>query len=101
MANIRPVGSAINGILAMRQFRDQFSTGYIDENDGLPNLTNKQASIVVAILSAGTFFGALLSAPAADSIGRRMSLLVSCAVFSLGGVLQTVAQALPMILAGR
>jgi SP family sugar:H+ symporter-like MFS transporter len=91
---------AINGILAMRQFKDQFSTGHTI--NGLPDLTNKQASIVVAILSIGTVVGSILSAPIADSfLGRRFSMLLSCAVFCLGGILQTVAQALPMLLAGR
>lgn len=57
--------------------------------------------MVVAILSAGTFFGALLSAPGADSIGRRLSLLVSVGVFCIGGILQTCAMVLPMLMAGR
>lgn len=92
---------AINGILAMRQFKEQFSTGHVDRN-GNPDLTNKEASIVIAILSVGTFVGSLFSAPMADSfLGRRFSMIVSCVVFCLGGVLQTVAQALPMLLAGR
>lgn len=86
----------------MRPFKDQFSTGHIDAVDGLPDLTSKESSIVVAILSAGTFTGSMLSAPLADSIlGRRFSMLVSSLVFCVGGILQTVAQELPMLLAGR
>ncbi|SPO02224.1 probable RCO3 - probable glucose transporter [Cephalotrichum gorgonifer] len=93
---------SINGILAMRQFKDQFSTGYINPVGGLPDLTTKESSIVVAILSAGTFTGSIASAPVADSfLGRRFSLLASCIVFCLGGILQTVATALPMLMAGR
>ncbi|KAL2113952.1 hypothetical protein VUR80DRAFT_1530 [Thermomyces stellatus] len=92
----------INGILAMRPFKDQFSTGHIDALHGLPDLTSRESSIVVAILSAGTFTGSVLSAPIADSIlGRRYSMLASSLVFCVGGILQTVAEDLPMLLAGR
>lgn len=92
---------SINGILDMRPFKDQFSTGHTNPTDGLPDLTNKEASLLVAILSAGTFFGALLSAPGADSIGRRLSLLVSTGVFCVGGVVQTCAHTLQTLMAGR
>lgn len=92
---------SINGILDMRPFKDQFSTGHVSPHDGLPDLTNKESSMVVAILSAGTFCGALLSAPGADSIGRRLSLLVSVGVFCIGGILQTCAMALSTLMAGR
>jgi MFS family permease len=34
-------------------------------------LPSSRESLVVSILSAGTFFGALLGAPAADHIGRK------------------------------
>lgn len=89
----------INGILAMTEFKKQFSTGYII--DGKPDLTVHQSSLVVAILSLGTTIGSLASAPIADSIGRRLSLLVAAAIFCLGGALQTAAWALPMLIAGR
>lgn len=86
----------------MRPFKDQFSTGYINGADGLPDLTSNESSIVVAILSAGTFTGSIFAAPIADSVlGRRFSMLVSSLVFCVGGILQTVAQDLPMLLAGR
>ncbi|KAI1431671.1 general substrate transporter [Xylaria sp. CBS 124048] len=90
----------INGILAMRSFRDQFSTGFRD-SDGLLNLRPEQTSITVAILSAGTVAGALLSAPFADWIGRRLSIIASIGVFIIGVILQVTASALPLLLAGR
>jgi len=42
----------------------------------------------VSILSAGTFFGALIGAPLADMIGRRLGLMVACLVFSVGVAMQ-------------
>lgn len=91
--------STINGILAMRSFKDQFSTGYTTKKG--PDLTPQQISIVVAILSAGTFAGSLISAPFGDLIGRRLSIIASIGVFIFGVIFQVCADALPLLLAGR
>lgn len=90
----------INGIIGMRYWKNQFSTGYRDETGEL-NITSSQTSEIVSILSAGTFFGALLSAPLADWIGRRMAMIFNTGVFTLGVILQTAATAIPMFSAGR
>jgi sugar porter (SP) family MFS transporter len=91
----------INGILAMRSFRNQFSTGYIDHSDGQRNVSPAQSSQIVAILSAGTFVGALLAAPFGDKIGRRFSLIIAVAIFAFGVLLQTLAMHIPILIAGR
>lgn len=85
----------------MGPFRTQFSTGYIDKPSGTLGISPSQSSQIVSILSAGTFFGALVAAPFADHIGRRLSLILAVAVFTLGVILQTVAYAIPTFLAGR
>ena len=90
----------ISGILAMPYWQRLFSTGYVDP-EGNPNVTASQESAIVSILSAGTFFGALMSPFLTDSIGRRPALMVSTWVFNLGVVLHTVATAIPLFLAGR
>ncbi|KAH8159637.1 hypothetical protein CIB48_g8614 [Xylaria polymorpha] len=90
----------INGILAMRSFRDQFSTGFRDDHGELA-LRPDQISITVAILSAGTFAGALISAPFGDWIGRRLSIIAAIGVFIIGVIFQVTAPALPLLLAGR
>jgi MFS transporter, SP family, sugar:H+ symporter len=64
----------IGGILAMNYWKEHFSTGYIDKNGDL-NVTASQTSEIVSILSAGTFFGALFSAPLADFMGRRLAMV--------------------------
>ncbi|KAI0198388.1 general substrate transporter [Astrocystis sublimbata] len=84
----------------MKSFRDQFSTGYRDGNGDL-SLRPAEVSITVAILSAGTFGGALISAPFGDWIGRRLSIIASIALFILGVIFQVTAHALPLLLAGR
>jgi MFS family permease len=91
---------AINGILGMREFKDKFGVKCRDA-DGNPDICPADKALIVAILSAGTVIGALLSAPAADSIGRRQTLLVSVGIFCVGAVCQICAQAQDLMLAGR
>jgi len=92
---------SISGILAMSSFRQQFSTGYIDWNDKKLNVSPGQSSLIVSILSAGTFFGALAAAPFGDLLGRKTSLIIAVAIFSFGALLQTVASHIPILVAGR
>ena len=90
----------IGGILAMPYWLKEFSTGATDA-DGNPAITASQSSMIVSILSAGTFFGALTAAPTGDFFGRRVGLMVTMMVFSLGVVLQTAATSIPLFVAGR
>lgn len=83
-------------------WRKEFSTGYVNPNDKILDVSPSQSAAVVSILSAGTFFGALTAAPLADLFGRRLALLLSAGiVFNFGVVLQTASTALPMFIAGR
>lgn len=80
----------------MPYWKREFST----EADG--EITAAQDSLIVSILSAGTFFGALTAAPFGDVLGRRYGLMVSVGlVFNLGVILQTAATAQPLFIAGR
>lgn len=84
----------------MREFKDQFGTN-CHSADGQLDICPKDLSIIVAILSAGTAVGALLAAPAGDSIGRRWTLLLAVGVFCVGSVCQVCAEAIPLLLVGR
>ena len=90
----------IGGILAMNYWKNLFSTGYRDDTGHL-NVTAEQTSEIVSILSAGTFFGALLSAPLADWLGRRWAMIFNTGVFTVGVILQTAATDIPTFVAGR
>jgi len=86
----------ISGILAMPFWVQQF------RKPGNEGITPSEDSLIVSILSAGTFFGALLAAPAADKLGRKYGLMLSAAiVFNLGVILQTASTSQPMFIAGR
>ncbi|PIL25089.1 MFS general substrate transporter [Ganoderma sinense ZZ0214-1] len=64
-------------------------------------LHTSDRSLVVSILSAGTFFGALGGAPIADIIGRRTGIMIASLVFSLGVALQTGAHNWATFIIGR
>jgi MFS family permease len=50
--------------------------------------SNVRAGLIVGMLSIGTLFGALLAAPLADRIGRRISIIVWCGIFCVGMIVQ-------------
>jgi MFS transporter, SP family, sugar:H+ symporter len=85
----------------MHYWRKQFSTGFINPKDHLPDVSSNQSSEIVSILSAGTFFGALFSAPLADMLGRRWAMIFNTGVFTFGVILQTAATHIPIFVAGR
>ncbi|KAG8852594.1 hypothetical protein FRB96_008593 [Tulasnella sp. 330] len=58
-------------------------------------------SLVVSILSAGTFVGALLAAPIGDRIGRKWGIISGTLVFCIGVALQMAALAVPLFVVGR
>jgi hypothetical protein len=91
----------IGGILAMPYWRNQFSTGFTNPIDGQPDVTSSQSSLIVSILSAGTFFGALTASPFGDLLGRRMGLVASSWVFIFGVILQVISTTIPLFTAGR
>ncbi|KAG2174486.1 hypothetical protein INT44_006749 [Umbelopsis vinacea] len=56
---------------------------------------------VVALLQAGCCAGALLINVFADRWGRKFAIVFSSIIFTIGGILQTVATNMSMMLAGR
>jgi len=86
----------IAGIIAMPYWKKEFST----QADG--SLTASEDSLIVSILSAGTFFGALTAAPVGDFMGRRFGLVFSAGlVFNAGVIMQTASTSQPLFIAGR
>ncbi|KAG6907708.1 hypothetical protein DXG01_007726 [Tephrocybe rancida] len=93
------------GVVSQPPFQREFG---LRNPDGTKNeeRTNHVSSLVVSVLQAGAFFGALGSAPASSKFGRKPTLLVFTLVFSLGAILATAARdhehhGLELIYAGR
>jgi len=68
---------------------------------GVCAITSSQQSLVVSILSAGTFFGALFAAPVADFLGRRYCIVLAVGIFAIGVALQTAVTSIAPFVVGR
>lgn len=63
--------------------------------------TQAEVGAVVSVFTGGAFFGAGFAGPAGDYLGRKKTILLGALVFILGGGLQTGAQSLAYLYAGR
>ena len=100
----------INGVLGMEYFihlytglnksDPKFQKNAHPGPDGF-TLPSWQKSLIVSILSAGTFFGALMAGDIADFTGRRTTIIIGCGVFLVGVILQTASSAYGLMVAGR
>ncbi|RLV95924.1 High-affinity glucose transporter SNF3 [Spathaspora sp. JA1] len=89
----------ISGILAMDFVKHQFPANRLSAE---PFFTASESSLIVSILSAGTFIGALTAPLLSDRIGRKWTLILSSlVVFNFGVLLQTIATAIPLLVTGR
>lgn len=84
----------------MDAFKRDFTTGYVSKDNKL-GMSPAQVALIVAMLSAGTAVGALLSAPMGDFWGRRTSLIVAISIFCIGAILQVCASRIPLLVIGR
>merc|ERR1711939_105188 len=51
-------------------------------------LSGSHLSLITSILSAGTFFGAIIAGDVADIIGRKWTIIAGCLIYIVGVVLQ-------------
>ncbi|GKZ23846.1 hypothetical protein AbraIFM66951_003288 [Aspergillus brasiliensis] len=65
------------------------------------NLNDNQSSLVDAGMPLGAVAGALLLSPANEFLGRRMAIIVSCILYTVGAALEAGAINFGMIFAGR
>ncbi|KAG9106067.1 hypothetical protein FRC07_008971, partial [Ceratobasidium sp. 392] len=88
-------------ISGIKEMPDWLQTFGHQAADGTWEIATKEESLIVSILSAGTFFGALLAAPMGDILGRKWGLILACLVFSVGVALQTGTTGVPVFVVGR
>jgi SP family sugar:H+ symporter-like MFS transporter len=92
----------ISGVMGMDYFIHRF-TGLDKATTPKDDfsLPSWKKSLITSILSAGTFFGAIIAGDLADFIGRRTTIIAGCGVFCAGVILQTASTALGLLVAGR
>jgi MFS family permease len=68
-------------------------------------ISSSHSSLIVSILSAGTFFGAIISGDLADMIGRKWTVIMGCVIYMIGVIIQMATGStnspLGTIVAGR
>lgn len=85
----------ISGIMTMGYVKEHFT------DVGKSDFTSGQSSLITSILSVGTFTGAIVAPFAADTVGRRLGLMLYCVVFAVGAILQTVTTGRVLLIVGR
>ncbi|KAF2089787.1 general substrate transporter [Saccharata proteae CBS 121410] len=76
-------------VIASQSFKSRFGA---DDN---------KTGAVVSVFTGGAFFGAGFAGPVADKLGRKWTIFIGAVIFCLGGGLQTGAQTLDYLYAGR
>lgn len=93
----------ISGVLAMPYVIEHFQpiSKEFKDNPDVFTLSSWKRSLITSILSAGTFFGAIIAGDLADFFGRRITIIAGCFIFSVGVILQTIATGLALLVVGR
>ncbi|CZT20974.1 related to MFS monosaccharide transporter [Ramularia collo-cygni] len=81
----------ISGFLEMEDFLERFHDQGTSSDPMSPDyysFSNVVSGTIVGLLSIGTLFGALLSAPVADRFGRRVCIVFWNAMFVIGVIIQ-------------
>lgn len=89
----------INGVNGSKLFIHQV------EGPTATALSTPHTSLITSILSAGTFFGALIAGDVAERIGRKWTVIFGCLIYLVGVIVQMLTgpevNALATIVAGR
>jgi MFS family permease len=88
----------INGVLGSQIFYHAL------EGPLAKQVSDSHQSLIVSILSAGTFFGALIAGDLADFIGRKWTVIMGCLIYLIGVIIQMltgIGTPLGAIVAGR
>ncbi|KIY68494.1 MFS transporter [Cylindrobasidium torrendii FP15055 ss-10] len=86
----------INGVTGSKVFVESVM------GPGVDALSSSRNSLITSILSAGTFFGALIAGDLADWIGRRPTIIAGCFIYMAGVILQVAhSSGLGLIVSGR
>ncbi|KAF7197981.1 Quinate permease [Pseudocercospora fuligena] len=89
--------SVIGGTMALDSFRRDF--GLVDRTQ---HERDTLQGNIVSTFQAGTFFGALLTFPVGERLGRKRAIMIASAIFLIGGSLMTASNGmLGLIYAGR
>jgi sugar porter (SP) family MFS transporter len=95
----------VNGVLNSPLFIEEVEGPICPQGLNTPGgacaISSSNTSLIVSILSAGTFFGALIAGDLSDMIGRKWTIVLGCLIYIIGVVLQMAASGRDLLVAGR
>jgi len=65
------------------------------------NLNDSEMSMVVGFTPLGAIFGALIIMPVNEAIGRKYAIISAAILFTVGAIMEAVAESFGVLLAGR
>lgn len=74
----------INGTTGIQEFIN------VMESPGAKAISSSHQSLIVSILSCGTFFGAIVSGDLADWYGRKWIVVLGCFIYLIGVIIQMI-----------
>lgn len=63
--------------------------------------TGTRQALLTAILELGAWLGALVNGYLADAVGRRVTVVIACFIFTIGVIVQACTQDKDYVLGGR
>lgn len=79
------INGVLNSPLFIEEVQGPVCPQGLDTPGNLCALTSSNTSLIVSILSAGTFFGALAAGDCADIFGRKWTIVAGCLIYIIGG----------------
>ena len=92
----------INAVLATNYVKEHWGS-LMPQSDGTLayGISSPHQSLIVSMLSAGTFFGAIFAGACADWFGRRTTIIAGSLIYMVGVILQVAANGIPLLVVGR
>lgn len=80
----------ISDLLVMEDFKNRFAQSR--QPDGSMKWNEWIQGLVVGMFSIGAIAGAIVGAPLSDKLGRRLSIVIGCIVFTVGLIVQVASE---------
>ncbi|GAA5887386.1 hypothetical protein JCM5296_007121 [Sporobolomyces johnsonii] len=81
----------ISDFLVMPDFLQRFGQCTDPSDYTTCHFSHVRSGLIVAMLSIGTLFGALIGATLADRLGRRKAVMIDCSVLIVGTIIQVAS----------
>jgi MFS family permease len=78
------VNGVLNSPLFIEEVEGPICPQGLDTPGGACAISSSNTSLIVSILSAGTFFGALIAGDLSDMIGRKWTIVLGCLIYIIG-----------------